>query len=203
MAFPPKTSREQVMVLVTIAAIALGGCYWYYVFKPKREEIVILQTRVDSLDARNNRARGELAKGNLEQLKIEAEQYAQDLEVMRQLVPTGNEVPALLEQVSTAARRVGLDISRVEPEPVIEGDQFDTYRYKISVTGSYHAVAAFLANVGSLTRIIAPVNLEIAPATNANSNAARMRPAGASALDTKFVIQTYVVRTSARAGAKS
>ena len=44
------------------------------------------------------------------------------VEVMRRLVPTGNEVPALLEQVSNAARRAGLDISSVEPQPVIAGE---------------------------------------------------------------------------------
>ena len=65
-------------------------------------------------------------------------------------------------------------------------------------------MAEFLTNVGSLTRIIAPVNLALTPATNLNTTAARTRPAGSSALDTKFEIQTYVARTSANAkGGKS
>ena len=204
MAFPPKSQREQAMMLVSILALALIGLYWTYVFSPKGAALVEMTARVDTLDARNNRARAELANGNVEAVKAEAERHSRDLDVMRQLVPTGNEVPALLEQVSTAARRVGLDLSTVEPSPVIEGEQFDTYRYKISVTGSYHAVAEFLTNVGSLTRIIAPVNLALAPSANPNSSAARQRAAGASALDTKFEIQTYVARTAVSAkGGKS
>jgi type IV pilus assembly protein PilO len=123
---------------------------------------------------------------------------------MRQLVPTGNELPALLEQVSTAARREGLDISTVEPQPVVEGDQFDTYRYKIAVTGGYHALGEFLSNVGSLTRIVAPINLTLAPATNPNVTAVKLRPAGTAAIESKFEIQTYVVRTAPQAhGGKS
>ena len=204
MAFPPKSQREQAMLLVSIVAFALIGLFWTYVYSPKDAELVEATARVDTLDSRNNRARAELATGNVDAIRAEAERHARDLDVMRQLVPTGNEVPALLEQVSTAARRVGLDISSVEPSPVVEGDQFDTYRYKIAVTGSYHAVAAFLTNVGSLTRIIAPVNLALAPASNPNSSAARQRPAGSSALDTKFEIQTYVAKTAASAkGGKS
>ena len=70
----------------------------------------------------NQRAKAELAKGNVEQLRAEAAKLQENLEVMRQLVPTSNEVPALLEQVSTAARRVGLDLATVKPQPVIEGD---------------------------------------------------------------------------------
>ena len=169
----------------------------------KGTEIVTMTERVDTLESRNQRARAELKTGNVEALKAEAARHARDLEVMRQLVPTGNEVPALLEQVSTAARRVGLDLATVQPAPVIEGDQFDTYRYKITVTGGYHNVAEFLTNVGSLTRIIAPVNLALTPATSSVSGA-RSRPMGGSALDTKFEIQTYVAKTSASAkGGKS
>lgn len=196
MAFPPKSQREQVMLLVSIVAFALAGLYWNYVYTPKGEEVAILAQRVDTLESRNQRARGELAKGNVEKLKAEAERSARDLEVMRQLVPTGNEVPALLEQVSTAARRAGLDIATVEPEPVVEGDQFDTYRYRLAVNGDYHAVAKFLANVGSLTRIIAPVNLTLVTATNPNA-LSRRRPDDSAALDSKFEIQTYVARASA------
>ena len=199
MAFPPKSQREQVMTLVTIVAVALIALYWNFVYSPKGAEIATLAAHVDTLEIRNSSARGQLASGNLEALKAESERNARDLEVMRQLVPTGNEVPALLEQVSTAARRVGLDLATVEPEPVVEGDQFDTYRYKISVTGGYHAVAEFLTNVGSLTRIIAPVNLALAPATNSNVVNARARPLGTSALTTSFEIQTYVARTASAA----
>lgn len=200
MAFPPKSQRDQVMFLVCLVAIGLAGAYWNFVFTPKSEEISTMQERVDTLESRNNRARAELAKGNVDQLKADAERFARDLEVMRQLVPTGNEVPALLEQVSTAARRVGLDLSAVSPEPVVEGDQFDTYRYRISVTGGYHEVAEFLTNVGSLTRIVAPVNLALTPAANPNLTAVQRRPSGSSALDTKFEIQTYVAKTAPRGG---
>ncbi len=195
------------MLLVSVLALALAGLYWNYVYSPKGADIVALTQRVDTLESRNQRARAELKTGNVEALKAEAERHARDLEVMRLLVPTGNEVPALLEQVSTAARRVGLDLATVQPEPVIEGDQFDTYRYKITVTGGYHNVAEFLTNVGSLTRIIAPVNLALTPATSTNAPGSRARTnvkGTGSDLDTKFVIQTYVARTSASAkGGKS
>lgn len=196
MAFPPKTQREQAMLLVGMIAIGLVAAYWNFVYKPKAAELVVLQERVDTLETRNARAKVEMASGSVDQLRAEAELLAKDLEVMRQLVPTGNEVPALLEQVSTAARRVGLDLATVQPKPVIEGEQFDTYSYDISVTGGYHAIAKFLSNVGSLTRIVAPMNLSLAAATNPKATAVQRRPEGASALDTKLEIQTYVVRTT-------
>jgi type IV pilus assembly protein PilO len=202
MAFLPKTQRDQAMVLVCLVAVALGALYYMYVWKPKRTELVALTARVDSLELANSRARTEIAKGTADQLQAQAEQYARDLEVMRTLVPTGNELPALLEQVSTSARRAGLDLSAVEPQPVVEGEQFDTYRYKIAVTGGFHALGEFLSNVGSLTRIVAPTNLTLVPAANAAMSAVKLRPVGSAAIDSKFEILTYVIRAapSARGG---
>ena len=114
---------------------------------------------------------------------------------MRQLVPVSNEVPALLEEVSTAARRVGLDLATVEPVPVIPGEQFDTYRYKLGVMGGYHAVAQFLTNVGSLDRIVAPVGLSFKMHAGDVKSRAQQKP-GEALLDATFQIQTYVARTT-------
>ena len=198
MALLPKNQRDQVMVLLVIVAVALVGLYYAYVFSPKSEVLTDLQAHVDSLDVSNQRAKAELAKGNVEELRAEAAKLQANLEVMRQLVPTSNEVPALLEQVSTAARRVGLDLATVKPQPVIEGEQFDTYRYQVAVIGDYHALGEFLANVGSLTRIVAPVNLAL---SNLGSGAAvdqrkKAKKNNSSVLDSRFELQTYVAKTA-------
>lgn len=199
MALLPKNQRDQVMVLLVIVAVALIGLYYSYVYSPKADVLGDLQAHVDSLDVNNQRAKAELAKGNVEDLRAEAAKLQANLEVMRQLVPTSNEVPSLLEQVSTAARRVGLDLASVQPQPVIEGDQFDTYRYQVAVIGDYHALGEFLANVGSLTRIVAPVNFALSPL--GNSAAVSQRKKGSkdnnSVLDSRFELQTYVAKTAA------
>ena len=199
MALLPKNQRDQVMVLLVIVAVALVGLYYVYVFSPKSEVLTGLQAHVDSLDVSNQRAKAELAKGNADELRAEAAKLQANLEVMRQLVPTSNEVPALLEQVSTAARRVGLDLATVKPQPVIEGEQFDTYRYQVAVIGDYHALGEFLANVGSLTRIVAPVNLALSPLGNGAAVDQRKKAIrnNNSVLDSRFELQTYVAKTAA------
>jgi type IV pilus assembly protein PilO len=199
MALLPKNQRDQVMVLLVIVAVALIGLYYVYVYSPKADALSDLQTHVDSLDSSNQRAKAELAKGNVEQLRAEAAKLQENLEVMRQLVPTSNEVPALLEQVSTAARRVGLDLATVKPQPVIEGDTFDTYRYSVAVIGDYHSLGEFLANVGSLTRIVAPVNLALSPLANgpAVEQRKKIKKDNNSVLDSRFELQTYVTKTAA------
>jgi len=192
MALLPKNQRDQVMVLLVIVAVALIGLYYTYVFSPKADVLDALQAHVDSLDVSNQRAKAELAKGNVEQLRAEASKLKENLEVMRQLVPTSNEVPALLEQVSTAARRVGIDIADVQPLPQLNGDQYDAYKYRMSVKGTYQEIGDFLTNVGTLQRIVAPINVVLNPSQQQTRNRApRTQP-----IDARFEIQTYVARTA-------
>lgn len=189
------TKREKSLGGIGVAAVLLLAVYWYFVYKPKAQELTATQIHVDSLDRKNQQAKADIATGSLQKLRAQSAEYEQSLKVMRQLVPRSNEVPALLEDISTAARRVGLDLATVEPMPVLPGEQFDTYRYKLAVIGGYHPVGQFLSNVGSLNRIIAPVTMAIKLHPIADKTKARTRK-GESLIDTEFQVQTYVARTT-------
>jgi type IV pilus assembly protein PilO len=188
------SKRDQIFISISVVAITLAGAYGYFLYMPKRDEIAVIADHVAALDKKNEQAKADLANGSVAKLKAQAAEYEASLAVLRQLVPTTNEVPALLENVSTAARRVGLDLASVEPMPVLTGEQFDTYRYKVSVKGGYHALAGFLTNVGSLNRIVAPVALDVHEALPADKKKARPKE-GESTLDTNFQIQTYIAHT--------
>ena len=186
----PQAPRDQGLFAICFISVALIVVYYMYVFSPKGEELNLLETRIDSLTVANEAARREMARGNAGRLREDAEEYGRMLAQMRQLVPTANEVPALIDNISTAARRVGLDLGPMEPLGVVTGDVFDTHKWKMQVTGPYHRVAEFLTNVGSLTRIVAPMNLTLAPTARQVS----ARP-GEQNLDANFEIQTYVAKT--------
>ena len=196
MALLPKNPRDQKMVAVAVVAFALAALYWNYVWSPRHTELVALEVRLDTLDSQNAMARARIAQGTAAELEAEAARYAKDLEVMRLLVPTHNELPSLIEQVSTAARREGLDLASIELQPIIHGETFDTYRYRLSITGGFHALAEFMTNVGSLTRIVTPVNLGLALSQNKQLNAVKLAPAGTAPVESRFEIQTYVIRTT-------
>jgi len=189
------TKREQSLAGIGAVAVLLLVAYWYFLYKPKAQELTVTQAHVDSLDRRNQQAKADIAQGSLQKLRAQSAEYEQSLRVMRQLVPRSNEVPALLEDISTAARRVGLDLATIEPMPVLPGEQFDTYRYKLAVIGGYHPVGQFLSNVGSLNRIIAPVTMTIKLHPIADKTKARTKK-GESLIDTEFQVQTYVARTT-------
>lgn len=193
------SKRDQGLISAIVLSIALAGAYGYFMYMPKREQLATIEQHVDALDKKNQQAKADLANGSVARLKTQAKEYEASLKVLQQLVPTTNEVPALLENVSTAARRVGLDLASVEPMPVIAGEQFDTYRYRVSVKGGYHALAGFLTNVGSLNRIVAPVMLDVKQLTAAAKKQTRLKE-GEAALDTDFQIQTYIAHSASSQG---
>lgn len=201
MALLPSNQRDQTMVLIALVAMVAAGAYWYFFFDPRSTARAERTAHVERMETANMRARAEIARGDQDDLKRQAAEYRENLELMRRLVPTENELPALLEQVSTAARRTGLDIATVEPIPVVTGEEFDTYRYRLSLTGGYHRIGQFLTNVGSLTRIVAPVNLQLETPRNASQqtdrNARSRRPSpGEAEIATRFEIQTFVAKAS-------
>jgi type IV pilus assembly protein PilO len=194
MAILPQNPRDQKLLIVAILSIGLAGVYQQLVWTPKHQELSTLAFRLDTLDSLNRIAKADVAKGTATRMKQEADAYARELIVLRHLVPTQNEVPALLESISTAARQAGLEFSDVQPDGVTNGDQFDTYRYKLAVTGAYHQVAEFFTNIGTLPRIVAPINIAMAP-TNRMGGELRPRK-NEQLLDVKFQVQTYVAHTA-------
>jgi type IV pilus assembly protein PilO len=200
MALLPQNPRNQKLFVMALLAVGLVGIYWQYYWSPKNAEQVILAARLDTLDSLNLIAKAEVARGNSAKMKAEGDAFARELGVLRHLVPTSNEVPALLESISNSARRAGLEISEVSPDGVVNGDRLDTYKYRLGVTGPYHAIGEFLTNVASLPRIVAPINLSLAP-TN-RSNLERRPQKGEVFLDAKFGVQTYVEHVATPAPAK-
>lgn len=196
MSLVPQTQRDQVKFLIGFVAVALAAAYYVYPYGSREEQLETDLARVEQLDEANQRAARDVASGSLESLRIQAAENRSALLVMRRLVPTGNEVPALLEEVSTAARRAGLDVGGVVPEPVIPGERFDTYRYTVTMMGGYHQFGEFLANVGSLARIVAPVSFSVT--TSAGNAAPRSVPQSSEkgGLASTITLQTYVEKTS-------
>jgi type IV pilus assembly protein PilO len=203
----PTSQRDQAKVAAGLVAVALAVYYWMYPYAAKQTDFELREARLEKLEAANAKARRESRRGRAQELAAEAARFGATLEEMRRLVPTENEVPALLEEVSTAARRAGLELGGVSPEPVVRGPDFDTYRYKVTVVGGYHALTEFLANVGSLPRIVAPVTFTLAAQSSPAAKTARVA-AATPALQATVTVQTYVAHTpapspDARAGASA
>ena len=156
-----------------------------------RERIVAMRDTITKFEAATDSAKQELAKGTVADVRKRLETYRSSLVLLRRLVPERNEVPNLLDDISTRSKIRGVTLSQVVPQPVEPGPvPFDTYKYNMSVIGKYDQIGQFLADVASLQRIIVPYDLTI---TAANSSAAKVLGDSTDALlEAKFQIRTFV-----------
>jgi type IV pilus assembly protein PilO len=168
-----------------IDAIGLKG------LDARQERVVAVRDTIARLEAATDSAKKELAHGTVEDLRKRLETYRGSLALLRRLVPERNEVPNLLDDISTRSKIRGVTLSQVVPQPVETGPApFHTYSYNMSVIGKYDAIGQFLADVASLQRIIVPYNLTVAAA---NSGAAKaLGDSTGSLLEARFQIRTYV-----------
>jgi type IV pilus assembly protein PilO len=190
MALIPQDKQSQVFLLLTVALAGVGWAFWDYWMKPTGEEISATRTTIDSLQQVIDRAKADLASGTVEDLRRKVEQYTALLAVMRRLVPDKNEVPALIDDISTKAKVRGVTIGRIEPQAVEPGPPFDTYRYRLEIIGHFDQLGEFMSDIASLQRIIVPQDVNLKAA---NSQAQKLIGDTTGALlEAQFMIRTYV-----------
>jgi type IV pilus assembly protein PilO len=156
-----------------------------------KEKIVAMRDTISKFEAATDSAKKELARGTVADVRKRLETYRSSLVMLRRLVPERNEVPNLLDDISTRGKIRGVTLSQVVPQPVEPGPApFNTYKYNMSVIGKYDQIGQFLADVASLQRIIVPYDVTVAASNN--SAAKVLGDSTDVLLEAKFQIRTYV-----------
>jgi len=153
--------------------------------------VAAVRDTIGRFEAATDSAKKELARGSVADVRKRLENYRSSLLLLRRLVPERNEVPNLLDDISTRSKIRGVTLSQVVPQPVEAGPApFDTYTYQMSVIGRYDQIGQFLADVASLQRIIVPYNLSVGAA---NLSAAKaLGDSTGALLEARFQVRTYV-----------
>ncbi|MEN8374663.1 MAG: type 4a pilus biogenesis protein PilO [Gemmatimonadota bacterium] len=182
---PQDPAKQKKLLAIMAPLLAMGG-YWYFVHGKAAEEIDTMSQRLETMQAQNQSARTLASSGGAE-LERRLEIYEQYTGRLERLIPNRDEVPQLLSDISARAQQVGVDLALVRPETESRGPYYTRQTYEMGVTGKYHDVGLFLSEIGSLPRIITPIDLEV--------SALRAGPEeGADqVVEASFRIETYVL----------
>ena len=157
----------------------------------RKVQVAAVKDTIARLEGETAKAKAELAKGTVEDLRKRLDSYRSSLALLRRLVPDRNEVPNLLVDISTRGKIRGVTLSQVVPLPVEPGPApFDTYKYTLSVIGRYDQIGEWLADVASLQRIIVPQDVQLAVANQTAAKA--LGDTSGSLLEAKLQIRTFV-----------
>ena len=197
MAVLPQDRRGQILLVMTILAAALiyfayagppvGGMPGWSGLGATRDS---LQNRIDSLDNQVKAAQRIVRQGTVAQLERRLAEYRATLDLMRQLVPNGEEIPNLLDDISSRAKVRGAEVVNFQPSNLESGAPFDTKRARLIVQGQYDQIGEFLADIASLPRIIVPYDIKIDRVTGPTTDSVRQRQG--TLLQASFQIRTYV-----------
>jgi type IV pilus assembly protein PilO len=187
MALLPKDPKAQKLLLLSVLPFVGLFLYNQFVHRKATAEIEVLETQLETMTMTNNAAKALAARGGPELEKKLAiyEQHARQLEA---LIPNREEVAALLHSMTLRAQTSGVDLMKMKPESEAPGTYYTKSTYEIGVKGTYNDIGQFLAEIGSLSRIVTPTDVRIVRL--ATGGTARD---GAPLLDTSFRIVTYVL----------
>ncbi len=156
-----------------------------------KAHVAAVRDTIGQFEAATDSAKKELARGSVADVRKRLENYRSSLLLLRRLVPERNEVPNLLDDISTRSKIRGVTLSQVVPQAVESGPSpFDTYSYQMSVIVRYDQIGQFMADVASLQRIIVPYNVSIVAANLTSAKA--LGDTTGSLLEARFQVRTYV-----------
>ncbi len=183
--------RTQLLGLLIAVGVVVPVLSWVYWRNPKVEEVRQIQFQIDSLQARIDTARADLAQGTMESLRATVAQYGEALSVMRELVPVQHEVVGLIDSVASRAQLRGVALISINALPNEIEPPFQVFRNQVTVLGPYDEIGEFLTDIASLRRVMVPydVSLQVANATDLQG---LLVEEGRTYLRSTFNIRTFV-----------
>jgi len=154
-------AKNQKVILVGVLCIAGGWLYWNYIIKPINKDIQTLKTELDGkqkqLEATRYAAMEyEYLESEYKILKIEATELEKKL-------PFKKDLPKLISDITKSLEKNRMTIQSFTPGQDLPKTYFSEMSIGLQVTGTYHNLASFLADIGQYDRIINAADVVITP----------------------------------------
>ncbi len=150
--------RLALLAAVVSLALLLSWLFWLTHANDELEREHIRES-VLRTDYRKKAAQA----ANLNALKRQREQVQQYVTVLEKQLPSKAEMDALLSDINQAGLGRSLQFELFRPGQVVVKDYYAELPIALRVTGQYHDMGAFAADVANLSRIVTLNNLTITP----------------------------------------
>ncbi len=156
----PALPRYLSYALVTSIVL---GLLWYVWLGASNEEHNVEEATELTL---RTEYKSKLAQAvNLEALKKQREQVLQYVTQLEKQLPSKAEMDALLSDINHAGLGRSLQFELFRPGQVNVKEYYAELPIAVKVTGTYHDIGAFVADVANLSRIVTLNNLALSPVT--------------------------------------
>ena len=179
----------KIILAVLVVAAVLGAGYYFFTSSSLE--------KLDQVSNEEQKLRQEFIEkqrvaANLESFRAQLKQMEAELEIMLRQLPTGTEMPDLLQDISNTGKKNGLDFELFKPEAEQPRDFYAAKPITIKAQGTYHQFGAFVSGVAALSRIVTLENATLTSKVATNkANKTSEKPSGAESLDIQATLQTY------------
>ncbi|WP_374673449.1 type 4a pilus biogenesis protein PilO [Ideonella sp.] len=154
----PVLPKIAACLAVTGIAVGLG---WLLVLSDANQSLEAARAKEPKLKAEY---RDKLAQAvNLNELKKQKEQVQEYVTQLEKQLPGKAEMDALLSDINQAGIGRGLQFELFRPGQVVIKDYYAELPIAVKVSGRYHDIGSFVADVANLSRIVTLHNVSIAP----------------------------------------
>ena len=140
------------LVVCFLLIAFIVGMTWYLKVSTQREELAGLEATEVTLRAEFEDKQGRAA--NLEPLKQQLAQMELMLQQMLRQLPSKNEMPDLIVDVSQTALASGISNELFQPGPETAKEFYAEKPITLRMVGTYHQFGAFVSGVASLPRVV-------------------------------------------------
>jgi len=148
--------------ITVIVIVAL----WFVWLKASDEELAAEKTK--EVQLRDDYKAKLIQAVNLDALKKQREQVQQYVTQLEKQLPSKAEMDALLSDINQAGLGRSLQFELFRPGQVIVKDYYAELPIAVRVTGQYHDMGAFAADIANLSRIVTLNNIAIGAAKDGN-----------------------------------
>lgn len=187
----PKDQAGQKRLLIGALPFLIAFGYYQFVDNGTRAEIESLESEFEILDQHVQTARARSNPAAIAAAQRRLALFEEHVKQLEQLVPREEEVARLLYSMAERARDAGVEIGLMRPEDEQPGQFYNDHPHAMAVIGTYHDIGRFMADIGSLSRIVVPMELRIQQRPNETTRG------GIPRLQADFKLHTYVIPASA------
>jgi len=187
-------------VLLTGVVALVLVLLWFLWLQSSDEELKAEQTKEVTLRADY---RNKLQKAvSLEELKKQRAQVMQYVTLLEKQLPSKAEMDALLSDINQAGVGRSLQFELFRPGQVIVRDYYAELPIAVRVTGNYHDIGAFTADIAHLSRIVTLNNLKVSPSSDKDKSGTLMLEATAKTFRYLDAEEVAAQRAAAKKGGK-
>lgn len=157
----PALPRYAMFLALAVVVVVVLWFLWL-----QGEDEVLTQAREKEVKLREEYKTKLVKAVNLEALLKQREQVQQYVTQLEKQLPSKAEMDALLSDINQAGLGRSLQFELFRPGAVIVRDYYAELPIAIKVTGRFHDIGAFAADIAHLSRIVTLNNLTIVPTTS-------------------------------------